>query len=303
LVRNSYPLSPFLAKNASQANLLVAPSKFVEKTLKEVFPNNTFLIPHGVNTKIFKPLKKEEKEEMKRKLRVEDKNFIVLTVMRNKSPYQKDYPTLFRAWKSLIETHEELKKEGILLCLTDPLEPSGLRIDLLRQRAGLMDTVKFIWAKPTKDKSSIEATFEGDPNGMPHNANINFPHEEMAKIYNIADVYVQCSFGESFGLPILESMACGIPQINTEHTTGIELVGEPKTGLLAKIKTELSTPLISDQWLIDWKSLAECMEKMYLSDKLRKEFSERALDFAKNYDWNLIIPKWQAMVDAIEYLS
>jgi glycosyltransferase involved in cell wall biosynthesis len=300
---NSYPLSVFLTRNCSQANLLVAPSKFVEKTLKEVFPQNTFYIPHGVDTSIFKPLPEEEKKKMKEKLRIEDKSFVLLTVMRNKSPYQKDYPTLFRAWKALLETHEELKKEGILLCLTDYLEPTGLRIDILRERAGLKDNVRFIWFKPTEDFSSIEATFEGDPRGALHTANLNFPHEEMAKIYNIADAYVQSSFGESFGLPILESMSCGIPQINAEQTTGIELVSEPKTGLCAKIKAELTTPLISDQWLIDAQSLAECMEKIYLSDKLRKEFSKNALKFSKNFDWSKIIPKWQTLVESVEYLS
>jgi len=301
ITANSYPLSPFLARNAAQANLLVAPSKFVFNTLREVFPQNTFLINHGVDTSIFKPLSEEEKKKMKEKLRVEDKSFILGTVMRNKSPYQKDYPTLFHAWKMLLEKYPELKKDGILLCLTDYLEPSGLRLDILRQRVGLQDNVKFIYAKPRED-STLEMTFEGDPRGMLHTANLNFSHEEMARFYNILTAHVICSFGESANLPVLESMACGIPQINSEHTTGIELVKEPETGLCAKVKAEISTPLISDQYLTDVESLTECMEKIYLSDTLRKRFSENALKFSVNFDWNRIISKWVDITEVVEYL-
>jgi len=300
---NSYPLSPFLARFCVNANVLVAPSKFVESTLKEVFPEKTFRISHGVDTSLYKPISKKEKEKFKEKLRVEDKEFILGTVMRNKSPYQKNFPVLFRAWKALLNEYEELKKEGILLCLTDPFEINSLRIDLLRERTGLNDVVKFVWGKPSEDLSRLEMTYENDPRGFPHNANYSFCAEEMVRFYNILDAHIICSYGESFNLPTLESMACGIPQINAEHTTGFELVGEPKTGLLAKIKSEISMPLISDQWLVDYQSLAECMEKIYLNKKLRKRFSENAIKFAKERDWKNIIPEWVELVDVIQYLG
>lgn len=300
---NSYPLSPLLGRFCDQANLLVAPSKFAESTLKEIYPQKTFRIPHGVDTSIYKPLDSGQKEEVRNNLRIGDKEFVLLSVMRNKSPYQKNFPVMFHAWKILIENNPELRTNGVLLCLTDPVEQTGMRLDLLRELTGLKDSVRFVCAKPTRSGDGLEMTYEGDGRGFYHNANYNFSAQEMCRLYNVADAHVVCSYGESFNLPTLESMACGIPQINAEHTTGPELVGEPKTGLLAKVRTELTTPLITDSWIVDPESLADCMERIYQSDTLREKFSKNALNFAKNYEWSKIHKKWQKLVDVTEVIS
>jgi glycosyltransferase involved in cell wall biosynthesis len=241
-----------------------------------------------------------EKDEIKKILKIEDKKFVLLTVMRNKSPLQKNFPALFQAWKSMLLSHPELQKNGVLLCLTDPLEVGSTRLDMLRDRTGLKDFVKFIWAKPTKDYSSIEMTYEGDPNGLWHNANINFSAEEMAKLYNVADLFAVSSYGESFNLPCLESMACGIPQINCNHTTGPELVGIPKAGLLADVIATMTNPLITESWIIDPNSLIKCIDTLYTDEKLRKECGKNALENAKNYSWDKIISEWLNLFKIVE---
>lgn len=296
---NSYPLSPFLATPCSQANILIAPSKFVYNTLREGLSGSIFYIPHGVDLNIYKPLPAEEKQKMKEKLRVEDKEFIVVSVMRNKG-MQKDFPTLFHAWKLLLEKIPKLKEKGILLCLTDPLEPDGIRIELLRQRIGL-NNMRFIFAKPKED-GTLEMTYEGDPEGFLHTANLNFSPDEMAKLYNIADCHVISSLGESFNLPTLEAMACGISVIAGNHTTGFELVGESKAGMLANIRTTVTTPLISDIFYIDSNSLMECMKKIYEDGAFKKECSKNALEFVKKYSWDLITKKWVNFFNAVEYI-
>lgn len=300
ITANSYPLSPFLATPCTYATLLVAPSKFVERTLREFFPNNVFRIPHGVDTNVFKPLPKKEKEKMREQLRISDKEFVVLSVMRNKG-YQKNFPALMHAWKLLLERYEELWKKGVLLLLTDPTEPEGMRLDMLRERTGLNDVVRFIWLRPSD--GTIEPTFEGDPRGMPHTANLNFPPEVMARLYNVADVHAIASSGESFSLPSIESLACGVPIIMPDNTTGPELAGESKAGLLARIGLEYTTPLISDVFHVDPHSLAECLEKFYLSKELRKRCSRRGVEFAKRYDWKRIIPMWVDLVEVAKYVQ
>lgn len=52
------------------------------------------------------------------------------------------------------------------------------------------------------------------------------PDEELVFFYNAATVFVLPSFGEGFGLPALEAMACGIPVIGSETTSLPEVVGE-----------------------------------------------------------------------------
>jgi len=297
---NSYPLSPFLARFLSESNYIVSPSKFAFNTVTEVFRGDVYFIPHGVDLDVYKPLPEEEKKKMKERLRVDDKDFILLSVMRNKSPFQKNFPALFHAWKSVLQNKPELKEKGVLLCLTDPFEAGSINLDLLRNRVGLKDYVKFIWTKPTEDLSGIQMTYEGDPEGFVHNANCNFSAEEMAKLYNIADVHIISSFGESANLPSIESMACGIPQINAKHSTGFELVQEPNTGLLADISANLTNPLISDQWIVDSKSLAKCILTMYEDEGMRKEFSKNALNFAKTRSWKIVIPRWVELFKKVE---
>lgn len=41
----------------------------------------------------------------------------------------------------------------------------------------------------------------------------NIEKDELAAIYNLATVYVQPSFYEGFGLPVLEAFACGVPVV------------------------------------------------------------------------------------------
>ncbi|GAH81474.1 unnamed protein product, partial [marine sediment metagenome] len=140
------------------------------------------------------------------------------------------------------------------------------------------------------------------------NLNAGTPAEEMVRFYNIADCYISSTMGESFHLPALESMACGTPCIIPNHTTGPQLVGEPKTGLLIeplKMKNKdifgWTGPQLSDKILIDPVDMADKMTKMYRDKKLREKFSKNAVNFAKKYDWEkVVIKKW---IDFFEYVE
>lgn len=47
----------------------------------------------------------------------------------------------------------------------------------------------------------------------------------MVDIYNMMDVHALPTGGEGFGIPTVEAMACGVPNVITNYTTGYELVG------------------------------------------------------------------------------
>jgi glycosyltransferase involved in cell wall biosynthesis len=48
---------------------------------------------------------------------------------------------------------------------------------------------------------------------------------QMAELYNAFDVLVNPSYGEGFGIPIVEAQACGTPVIVTDWTSMPELCG------------------------------------------------------------------------------
>jgi len=291
---NGSPLSPYLERNIKNADVIVAPSKFALKVLAQAGYEAVY-IPHGVDTSIFKPLSKKEIEKTKEQLGVADKNFIALSVMRNKSATQKDFPALFKAWKLFVNRIK--KKDAVLLVLSDPYEPEGLRLDLLRSRYGIEDSVKFIWSKPSDDWSKIVPTYENDPMGFAYSANNGFPPEEMAKIYNVCDCHVISSPGESFNLPTLEAMACGKPVIAPDNSSPHYLISESNAGLLAEIAREsVMNVLLCDYQLVDIYSLAACIDEMYNFPDKREEFGKNALKYAQYYDWKRIIPLWYELI-------
>ena len=299
ITANSYPLSPFLGRFIAQCDHIVAPSRFVYKTITDAGFKNVTYIPHGINPKIFKPMPKAKKE-MREKLKIEDKELVVGSVMRNKG-LQKSFPILFHGWKQLIENVPELKQKGILICVTDYKEGEGMKLDMLRQITSMEPHIRFVWTKPVKD-GSIEMTWEGNPEGMPHNANMNFPHIEMAKFYNMLDMHVISSSGESFNYPTLEAMTCGTPCIFGNHTTGPELITEEKPsprGLLVNVQMTQSTPLMSEISHIDPLHLTEQIHKLHIDNELRKLCSENAREFSKAYAWEKIIPMWVKLLEEV----
>ena len=51
------------------------------------------------------------------------------------------------------------------------------------------------------------------------------PLEETVRFYRAADVFVYPSFNETFGLPILEAMACGCPVVTSDISAMPETAG------------------------------------------------------------------------------
>ena len=90
--------------------------------------------------------------------------------------------------------------------------------------------------------------------------------EELAVIYNLATVYVQPSFYEGFGLPVLEAMACGTPVIAAN------------TASLPEICNQSALMIKPGQ-------LTEAIKKLINNDKLRKQLSEKGIQQAKKFSW------------------
>lgn len=51
------------------------------------------------------------------------------------------------------------------------------------------------------------------------------PLEDLVALYSLASVYIQPSFYEGFGLPVLEAMACGVPVVTSKAGSLCEIAG------------------------------------------------------------------------------
>ena len=105
------------------------------------------------------------------------------------------------------------------------------------------------------------------------NEKIHFPGyiepEDLPFLYNMAQVFVYPSFYEGFGLPVLESMACGTPVITSNVSSMPEFVGD--SGLLID-PNDIST-------------IQNALRDLLLNDRLRLELSGQALKRSKEFTW------------------
>jgi glycosyltransferase involved in cell wall biosynthesis len=105
--------------------------------------------------------------------------------------------------------------------------------------------------------------------GIERTENVN----ELAALYSIASIYISCSVEETFGLTIIESMACGTPVIVYDCTALSELV-DISTGFIIK-KGDINT-LYKSILIIKEK------KKKYYIDNCRKKV-EMFYDKEKRY--------------------
>jgi glycosyltransferase involved in cell wall biosynthesis len=89
------------------------------------------------------------------------------------------------------------------------------------------------------------------------------PLEETVCFYQAADVFVYPSFNETFGLPILEAMACGCPVVTSDTSAMPEIAGGAAV---------LSNPK-------DPASIARAIADAAARDRLRDEGLRRAAQF------------------------
>lgn len=95
------------------------------------------------------------------------------------------------------------------------------------------------------------------------------PQETLPLWYNAASMLVYPSLYEGFGLPLLESMACGTPVIAANTSSLPEVVGQ--AGLLIAPR--------------DIEGLARAIQTLARDGGLRQELAERGLRRAAGYSW------------------
>lgn len=95
------------------------------------------------------------------------------------------------------------------------------------------------------------------------------PKEDLVGLYNQAVAYLQISYAEGFGLPVLEAMSCGCPVIVSNVSSLPEIVSD--AGLFINPDSV--------------KSMVEGLISMIANENLRKNFIDKGLIRAKFFSW------------------
>ncbi len=248
----------------------IAMSKFGQQQVQEVHNIQSKYIPHAVDTKIYFPVSKEEKEKIKAKFGLQGK-FVIGSVYRNQGRKMSD--RMFKAFAVFAKTCPE----AVLFCHSDPNDQAAVFNSIhLINKLGIQNRVIF----------SGMSFFKG------------FDYKKMYEIYNAMDVFTLSTSGEGFGVPIIEAMACEIPCVVTDYTTTKELLVENgKCGLPVPIDTELLGSWNVDRAIMNIPKCAEAFKMMFDNPKMREEMGKNGREkVLKYYDWEVVNKQWNKLI-------
>lgn len=243
---------------------------------------------------IFRQL--SNKEEIKKNFGFEGKTFIG-TVMRNQR--RKLYPDLFPAFRMFLD---ESKRDDILLHCHTSYPDMGWRIPDLLLRYNLTSKVTFTY-KCKQCKHAFPDFFHDIlhicPNCNQMTASFvsvqdGVDNKTLALLYNMCDVYVQYANSEGFGMPQIESAACGVPVIAVDYSAMSDVVrkvqGQPVD--LVALNLELETGCF--RAIPNNDALIRILVQFFaLDDEARKNISAKTRQaYEQNYSWDATAQKW-----------
>lgn len=273
------PAPPDVLEWCRRDNVLpIAMAKFGARMLEAAGIDHRY-VPHAVDTKIFRPGATVDGATGRSLLNIPDDAFVVGMIAANKgtAPMRKAWGENLLALGQFMAKHDDVyvymhtEKRGA---------QGGADLVQLAAACGIPDE-RIVWT----DQWAYYA---------------GLPPFVLAALMSAMDVNLACSRGEGFGVPVLESAACGIPSIVSNFTAQPELV--EGFGYLAAVQpmwdaAQLSwfaTPLVH--------SILEQLELAYDTAKepLRKG---TARAFAETYDQHLVFENyWLPVLDEIDEL-
>jgi glycosyltransferase involved in cell wall biosynthesis len=96
---------------------------------------------------------------------------------------------------------------------------------------------------------------------------------DVLDLYAAADVYVSPSREDSFGLPVAEAMACGLPAITSDCAGVADYIHEGIDGFV------LREPR-------DWQTLSKLIERLQSQPDLQRGVGEAASKTIQDWDWS-----------------
>jgi glycosyltransferase involved in cell wall biosynthesis len=264
------PCPPAVVRRLEQAHQVVAMSRFGQQRLAANGLEAVF-IPHGVQTSVFRPV---DQQQARRKLRLPADAFVVAMVQANSCyPPRKAFQQQFEGFARF----HRCNPESVLYLHTwEGKEMGGIDLPALASALDIQEAIICLDRYQTL---------------------MGVPDENMAEIYSAADVTLNATAGEGFGVPIIESLACGTPVIVTDFSAMSELCPEG-VGWRVGWSDRFFTALQAWQVWPHPEQIADALEAAYNAD--RKAMLGKCVEFARQFDADrLVEDRWVPLLQRL----
>lgn len=217
------------------------------------------VIPNGVNIEQFKPSSKKI-STLNKWIQVDhDHPFVMLTV--STLTRRKGQIQIIKAMELLKEKYPQI----VYIIVGDGPERSNLENEV--QRGKLKDQVYFLGLVPYIEVLEFY-----------HNANLFILTSRLIVDHPIEGI-------EGFGIVFLEANACGLPVIGSRVGGIPDVVKEGETGLLVDPENPAE--------------IADAIEILMNDEALRNRLGQNGIQWAREHDWSLIVPKYLEVLEKI----
>jgi glycosyltransferase involved in cell wall biosynthesis len=224
-------------------------------------------IPHGVETAQWYP--PGRKDEAKTRLGIDPEMFVAGINAANMGvPPRKAFAEQFAGFAQFHVKHPR----SVLLCNCLAENPDGINLRRVAAAVGLVPGRDVLFPEVWQDATA------------------------MRSWYQALDVLLQCTYGEGFGVPLVEAHACGVPVIASRCTALTEKI-RPGTGWLVG-GTRWWHPNDEAWWLVpDYHQIAGALEKAARSQPQ----PDLCVQAAGEYDADRVTSEyWKPFLDSLE---
>ena len=188
-VWDNYPYPSFNTKWYASNDCIATISKVTDDIVKTLVPDvRSEYIPHAVDDKIFAPMTDLDRKTFRKQAFQVDDDEKLVVFWNNRNARRKQSGTLIYWFKELLDIIGE--DSAKLIMHTEPHDPNGQDLYAILSELGVKE-------------------------GQIALSNQKIPPKMLANMYAAADLTVNISDAEGFGLATLESLSCGTPILVT----------------------------------------------------------------------------------------
>ncbi len=268
------PIAFRMKESLQNATLNIAMSPFTVNAFRQHDITPYKYIPHSIDSLFFKPIPKDSAREACHI----PKDAFILGLVGTNLTCRKNIPGQILAFKYFLDNNPEANAYLYLHTNLNKCLDSAYTLPYYIKSLNLNNRVAWV------DQKDYKAKLLSD--------------DYMLYFYNSLDVLLGCSYGEGFGIPIIEAQACGVPTIVTNFSAMPFTAGDG--GLKVKGGVPVAVP-DSNAWQFcpDPHEIAAKIDLLYHNHELRNKLSGYARKNAKTYDWNFWMPVWQSTLETV----